>query len=839
MSRKWEIHLVPGSHFDYGWAASPGECFSYLTEIIRTAIDDITGEYPDLKFTVEYALFMKHFLDVYPEYLPKVKRLLKEGRLEVCATMSGAIEQWLDGEMLIHQLVTAKRWIRETLDYDPVTNQHTDLPGHIIQIPQFLRMTDISHLAYSRYHPPSPLHRWRAPDGSEVLACCHFHESYEIPSDWSGYGWGYALFAQNADMDVVERELPKGLEWRDRFWPRNVPALLMGCQSDLYPTEPAMLGRIRQWNERHRDARIRISTITEFFRDVDPKLVPVYQGEAPYAFFALPSVYIACAQEMRRGENAVAAAEKWSVFAEMSGLGRVQRDRIRRARDAMFLPHDHNTAGRRGEINDPERVKDATHCRMEGESVLQEKAMTFMTHIRFRSLSKGVYPVTAFNSLSWDRSDVVETYIEVPMTGVKSLDVVNSKGEAAPSQIVSTDERRGHSRVNFIFIAKDVPALGYETHYVRPSTQKSMDVTRLKVSAVRIQNRFFDVRLRGGRVISIGWNGKELVRKAERSFNSIDGLQERMTNVEAPPWEVDRTYTGKEWESRVGKVEVIERGPVRAILRIHGAILATQIAQDVILYENLERIDLRHTLEYKAKMHSMTRVTYPFDVPGGEATYESPYGSVRLDKDEMPNTFRGCGERWVQKWIDISNADYGVTLATRQVSHAIAHDRIEPILVRTAEDCGTAFHHTHQDQTYVLEHAVYPHQGDWKAAASHRAGWEFNSPLYSCNFTPCYPIRPLRRSRQLPERDSFLRIDWDNAVVTAVAPSLEDRDAIIVRVVEFHGKAGRVTLTFKHPIAEAAEVNFLERPIGEVAVKGHRVSFRTRKHGIHTIKVKP
>ena len=38
MSRNWQIHMVPGSHLDYGWAASPGECFAYITEVIRTAV---------------------------------------------------------------------------------------------------------------------------------------------------------------------------------------------------------------------------------------------------------------------------------------------------------------------------------------------------------------------------------------------------------------------------------------------------------------------------------------------------------------------------------------------------------------------------------------------------------------------------------------------------------------------------------------------------------------------------------------------------------------------------------------------------------------------------------
>lgn len=62
MSRNWQIHIVPASHLDYGWAASPGECFAYITEVIRTAVDDMLGDAPGFKFTVEYALFMKHFL---------------------------------------------------------------------------------------------------------------------------------------------------------------------------------------------------------------------------------------------------------------------------------------------------------------------------------------------------------------------------------------------------------------------------------------------------------------------------------------------------------------------------------------------------------------------------------------------------------------------------------------------------------------------------------------------------------------------------------------------------------------------------------------------------------
>ncbi len=837
MRPKWQIDLVPGSHLDYGWAASPGECLAYVSEVIRTAVEDLTEGPPEFRFTLEYVLFVRHFLETYPEYEEALKRLIDEGRLEVCTTMTGPIEQWLDGEMLIHQLTRGKRWVRERLGYDPKTAQHTDLPGHIIQIPQFLQGIEVENFAYSRFRPPVPLHIWRAPDGSEVLACCHNHEDYRKPGSWEGYGWGWFLFVNNKDVAWAEERLLEGLKWRDTFWPPNQP-VLMGCESDLQPSDPTMVDRVAQWNERHPEAPIRFCTISEFFRGVKRKGLPVYQGEAPYSFFALPAIYIAAAQNMRRGDNAVTAAEKWTTFAEWQGLGRAPRERILAARDALFLPHDHNTGGRRGEINDAERINDARTCRLEGESMLQEAAMRFTVHINYRRLKEGVYPITVFNSLSWERDDVVETYIELPMTGVKSLNITDSKGRPVPSQILEVDEQMGHSRIYLVFVAPRVPSHGYETFYVRPSTEAEPVDSSLEVSEKGMQNAFFDIRVKDKRIASIKWKGRELIRQAPRGFNEIYVREDRQSNVEAPPWDIENTYTGKEWDSRVDKVEMVESGPVRAVLRFTGRAHTGRFTQDVILYDALERVDFRHTLDYKAKMHTMTRVAYPLRVPGGTATYESPYAAVRLEEDEMRNTFRGHGERWVQKWIDISNEDYGVTLATRQTTHAVANDGIEPILARTAVDCGTIFYYYDQDGAYTFDFSLTPHEKDWKDAAGHRAGWAFNSPLDSCNWTTCFPIRPLRRSRRLPERDSFLQVDKANAVVTAIAPSRDDPEAYVVRLVEYHGKSGTVRLRFGSKVARAEEVNFLERRLRRLEVRDRTVSVKVKPCGIHSIRVK-
>lgn len=836
MGRRWEIYLVPGSHFDYGWAASPGECFAYLAEIVRTALEDMR-ECPGMCFTVEYAVFIRHFVETYPEYLPLLKQYLAEGRVDLGCIMSGAIEQWLDGEMLIHQLVRAKRWIAGTFGYDAVTAQHSDLPGHVLQIAQFLCQTDIRYLAYSRYRPPSPVHRWRSPDGSEVLACSHYHEAYDIPWDWSGYGWGKTLFAEHTDVEEIDRELSAALGRREAIWPEGVSSLLMGCQGDLVPFEPAILERVARWNDRHTGAPIRIATTRQFFESLTPEQLPVYQGEAPYAFFALPSVYIPCAQAMRAGENAISAAEKWACFAQWSGLGRVPQARITAARDAFFLPHDHNTAGRRGEINDAEREKDALHAKLEGESMLQEKAMAFTVHIAYRPMAETTYPIVVFNSLSWERDDVVETYLEIPMTKVRAIRIEDAQGRAVPAQILRQEEYGGASRVYLLFVARGVPAHGYATYYATPLQWHEPVESHLTAGAGEMCNGFITVSTEGARVSSVRWNGHEITGHGPRPFNAIYMLEDRMSNVEAGPWQVDDTYTGKVWEATMTRAEWIERGPVRAILRLHGRIRGSRFAQDLVLYDGLARLDLRHTVHYRMRMHTMMRVAHPFAVPDAQATYESPYGAVRLDSDEMPNTFRGEGERWIQKWADWSNPSFGVTFATRQVSHVMRPQGIDPILIRTAVDCGTPFHHYDQNRTFVFDHAVFPHAGDWKKAAAHRAGWAFNNPLYACNWTPCYPIAPMRRSRNLPECGRFLEIDAPNAVVTAVAPSMETPEAWMIRIVEYHGIGGRARVSFRRTIREARMVNFLERDLGEVAFSGDEAFPTLRPYGIHTMKV--
>jgi hypothetical protein len=44
-----EIFIVPGAHLDFGWCAGISECLAYADELIKGAIDTITGPEPDYR----------------------------------------------------------------------------------------------------------------------------------------------------------------------------------------------------------------------------------------------------------------------------------------------------------------------------------------------------------------------------------------------------------------------------------------------------------------------------------------------------------------------------------------------------------------------------------------------------------------------------------------------------------------------------------------------------------------------------------------------------------------------------------------------------------------------
>ena len=129
--------------------------------------------------------------------------------------------------------------------------------------------------------------------------------------------------------------------------------------------------------------------------------------------------------------------------------------------------------------------------------------------------------VTVFNALSWPRTDIAHVDVELPADG-SGIDLVDDSGTSLSLlvQAVARDNDDGTpTGATIAFLARDVPAVGYRTYRVVPSSRPLDDAGWRPADATTIENRAFAVSDpdRGGAVTSLidKRTSKQLVQAGE------------------------------------------------------------------------------------------------------------------------------------------------------------------------------------------------------------------------------------------------------------------------------------------------------------------------------------
>src|SRR5438477_8062684 len=88
---------------------------------------------------------------------------------------------------------------------------------------------------------------------------------------------------------------------------------------------------------------------------------------------------------------------------------------------------------------------------------------------RIDTRGEGV-PIVVFNPLGWARTDVAEVEVGFGERGVLDMNLTDPAGGPAEFQILQADRDGdgGITRARILFVAHDVPALGYSTYRIHP-----------------------------------------------------------------------------------------------------------------------------------------------------------------------------------------------------------------------------------------------------------------------------------------------------------------------------------------------------------------------------------
>ena len=409
------------------------------------------------------------------------------------------------------------------------------------------------------------------------------------------------------------------------------------------------------------------------------------------------------------------------------------------------------------------------------------------------------------NPTSWDRTEIIRLAADISAGGDHVTDL---SGKPVPSQRLSTGE--------LAVLVTNVPAYG-AAGYTISAKQAHREGRSVTAKDGVLDNGLVRAKIdaASGNIVELNLHGstRNLVdRKTGTGLNEYLFLE------------------GSDAEhllrSGPATITIEESGPLVAAFRIESAAPGCKgLIRRVRLCAGSDHLELANIVDKeRAPLNPHPGVggpadefaqrgskeslqfAFPFSVPGGRMTMDVPLGNMQPETDQLP----GSCKNWlpVGRWIDVSNADYGVTWATLDaplvevgvISATMLGSQRDPKLWRRRIEPTQTFYswvmnnhwgtnyRAYQEGPVEFRYALRPHKGHNAGAAS-RFAIGLSQPLLA---TPA-------SSQGIPS-GALLRVQPEDVLALTLKPS-DDGKAWIVRLFNTAAKSQNATLIWRKSAA--------------------------------------
>ena len=246
-----------------------------------------------------------------------------------------------------------------------------------------------------------------------------------------------------------------------------------------------LLRAAKMWNAKHDEVKIKVATSPEFFKYIESKYgaqIPTYRGEWSglwsEAKTASPRI---SATARYTHDHAPAAETLWSAIAMTRRLP-FPVGNFSQIYDLMMTYDEHSGAGNTGwpQLNSSEPLNEQNRqyvrftgdAKTETDQLLKRGLGILAQPSRYDEVRSAIdantVPIVIYNGLSWTRSDVVR--LNPPSEGTRITAVKDASGVPVA---FDTDELG-----DAVFIAGDVPSMGYVTYQVTTATGRSVSTLK-------------------------------------------------------------------------------------------------------------------------------------------------------------------------------------------------------------------------------------------------------------------------------------------------------------------------------------------------------------------------
>jgi alpha-mannosidase len=366
--------------------------------------------------------------------------------------------------------------------------------------------------------------------------------------------------------------------------------------------------------------------------------------------------------------------------------------------------------------------------------------------------------------------------------------------------------------------------------FLAPADSPPLSTSGLHVTPQLLENDHLRVEFdRAGEIVAIVDKiaNRQVLPNGARA-NQFQAFEDRPLMWDA--WDIDIFYDDRMWLAEPAEsVEIVEAGPLRATLLIRRRILNSEIVQEVSLAQDSRRLDFATRIDWHER-HILLKVAFPVEILAPTATFEVQWGNVERPTHRNTSWDWARFESCAQKWVDLSEGDYGVSLLNDgKYGHDVRDNVLRLSLLRSPTQPDPEADQGRHEFTYSL----LPHERGW-GLETVAAAYALNDPLLvwedGMRGEPGIGSEGVARS--------LVRVNRANVVIETVKQA-EDGRGLIVRLYESQRQRGPVTVTAGFPLAAAWRTNLLEEAQAEVPVEGNSVAFPVKPYEIVTLRLAP
>lgn len=885
------VYITPTSHYDFGFVEPPEQVRAraarHLDEVLRMAETDA-----DFRWTIESVWQVNEWIkrqksaaSVLPKDEAKIRRLMaqiKTGKIAL-STAWGSMHTDFMGAEELNRINYDFKNLNRQYAVDSSFAMMDDVPGHPTSIPSVLSASGTNYLVVGAnlflqsatdLAPGKVPFYWQSPDGAKLLLWISqgkrggyvegLTDFYLDPYTLDPYTtktpfemFNPKLAGKKTPLQIQEIGITELLNRYNSAGYKYDAAMVIFAHDFIEPSNVKNLARaVREWNAKHKEIQLKIATPPEFFKYIETKYaaqIPTIRGEWAGLWSEAKTQSPQISALARYAHDHAPASEiLWSAISMTRNIP-FPTGSHSSIYDRIFTYDEHSGAGNTGWIQLNERrlleeqnrqyVSFMTDAKNELDFLFKQGIQTVAQTRRYDSIpvqkNQNVRNLLVYNPLSWSRSDIVQ--IKLPAENLRVTKIRQSNGQEIKFDV---DEAG-----NVIFVARNVPAIGYSTFEIETATGANTLTLKEEKDKIEISNGNFRVKMReDGNVESI-YNvrtKREIVNnQGEMPFNQIlrvEGSQgSRIASQFAP-------------EISVQKGEQMSRIVVRR----------PRIANDLsvlTIYNELDRVEIHNELD---------RSQIPF--PGGEDNWSDSYyfAFPFALRPENLKIMRG-GQKWFDKLPDdylsgarqdsvttqhavaLTDGANSVTLAHRQSFHfayaGFVNTKNTPkdapkefpamytgkFPLPEATVYSRAFRHTAQADTVDLGIVNFPtvepgmdsrvsfdyaisDGGKFDEIRAWQFGANFNVPLRGVFLN----VPPTENSR------SFFSVNQPNVQIVTVKPFFtsinhgevgatplnpQKNKHFVVRLQEFTGKATTAQISLPIKIKSAAMVNLTEEKV--------------------------